>query len=194
MPNAIMHFEIPADDVERAKTFYKRVFGWKIESGPTLPGADEYFMVMAKDGEEGINGGLMKRKMPGQPFTNYVTVSSIDQMLSAANASGARTALPKQEIGGGMGWIAAFLDPENNLIGLHQIGPNAQRPAAATKAAAATTPPAVKTATATKTATAAKRAPAAKAAPVAKKSARKAVKTSAKRPAKRAKKSGKKRR
>ena len=91
-------------------------------------------MVMAKDGENGINGGLMKRKMPGQPFANYVTVDSIDQMLSAANASGARTALPKQEIGGGMGWIAAFLDPENNLIGLHQIGPNAQRPAAAKKA------------------------------------------------------------
>jgi hypothetical protein len=124
----------------------------------------------------------MKRKMPGQPFTNYVTVSSIDQMLSAANASGARTALPKQEIGGGMGWIAAFLDPENNLIGLHQIGPNAQRPADATKA------PAVKTASA------ASRAPAAKAAPVAKKSARKPVKAAAKRPAKRAKKSGRKRR
>ena len=179
MPNAIMHFEIPADDVERAKTFYKRVFGWKFESYPTPPGEDEYFMVMAKDGENGINGGLMKRKMPGQPFANYVTVDSIDQMLAAANASGARTALPKQEIGGGMGWIAAFLDPENNLIGLHQIGPSAQRPAPAKKA------PAVKTASA---------APAAKRAPAAKKSPRSAVKAAAKRPVKRAKKSGKKRR
>jgi hypothetical protein len=179
MPNVIMHFEIPADDVERAKTFYKRLFGWKFESYPTSPGEDEYFMVMAKDGENGINGGLMKRKMPGQPFANYVTVDSIDQMLSAANASGARTALPKQEIGGGMGWIAAFLDPENNLIGLHQVGPNAQRPAAAKKA------PVAKAAAA---------APAAKRAPVAKKSARKAVKAAANKPAKRAKKSGKKRR
>jgi len=179
MPNAIMHFEIPADDVERAKTFYKKVFGWKFESYPTSPGEDEYFMVMAKDGENGINGGLMKRKMPGQPFANYVTVDSIDQMLSAAQASGARTALPKQEIGGGMGWIAAFLDPENNLIGLHQVGPKAPRPAAATKA------PAAKAASA---------APTAKRSPVAKKSARKAVKAAARKPAKRAKKSGKKRR
>jgi uncharacterized protein len=176
MPNAIMHFEIPADDVERAKTFYKKVFGWKFESYPTSPGEDEYFMVMAKDGENGINGGLMKRKMPGQPFANYVTVDSIDHMLSAANASGARTALPKQEIGGGMGWIAAFLDPENNLIGLHQVGPNAQRPAAAKKAPTA------------------KAAAVAKKAPAAKKSARKAVKAAAKKPAKRAKKSGRKRR
>jgi hypothetical protein len=164
MPNAIQHFEIPADDVERAKAFYKKVFGWKIESYPTPPGEDEYFMVVAKDGEKGINGGLMKRKMPGQPFVNYVTVDSIDQMLSVAQSNGGRTALPKQEIGGGMGWIAGFLDPENNLIGLHQVGPNAPRPAPAKKA------------------------------PAAKKSARKAVKAAAKKPARRAKKGGKKRR
>ena len=164
MPNAIMHFEIPADDVERAKGFYKKVFGWKFESYPTAPGEDDYFMVMAKDGENGINGGLMKRKMPTQPFTNYVTVDSIDSSLATAQANGARVALPKQEIGGGMGWIAAFLDPENNLIGLHQIGANAQRPAVAKKA------------------------------PAAKRSARKAVKAASRKPAKRAKKGGKKRR
>jgi len=164
MPNAIMHFEIPADDVDRAKTFYKKVFGWKFESYPTSPGEDEYFMIAAKDGENGINGGLMKRKMPGQPFANYVTVDSIDHSLSVAQSNGARTALPKQEIGGGMGWIAAFLDPENNLIGLHQVGPKAQRPAPAKNAPAAT------------------------------KSARKAVKATSKRPTKRAKKGGNKKR
>ena len=164
MPNAIMHFEIPADDVERAKEFYKKVFGWKFEAYPAGPGEDEYFMVMAKDGENGINGGLMKRKMPGQPFANYVTVESIDSSLATAQANGARTALPKQAIGGGMGWIAGFLDPENNLIGLHQVGPNTPRPAPAKKA------------------------------PAAKKTARKAVKAAAKKPTKRAKKPSKKRR
>ena len=156
MPNVIQHFEIPADDVERAKAFYQKLFGWKFESAPSAPG-QEYFMVMAKDGDAGINGGLMKRQMPGQPFTNYVSVDSIDRMLAAAQAAGARIALPKQEIGQGMGWIAGFLDPENNLIGLHQIGP-ASRPASAAKNA-----------------------------PAAKKSARKAVKAAAKKPAKAAK-------
>ncbi len=158
MPNVIMHFEIPADDVERAKAFYKKLFGWKFESYPAGPGEDEYFMVMAKDGDTGINGGLMKRKMPGQPFANYVTVDSIDHALSLAQSSGARVALAKQEIGGGMGWIAAFLDPENNLIGLHQNGSNPPPSAPAAKA------------------------PAAKA-PVAGKPARKAVKAAAKKPA-----------
>ena len=27
----IVHFEIPADDVERARNFYSTLFGWKIE-------------------------------------------------------------------------------------------------------------------------------------------------------------------
>jgi hypothetical protein len=139
MPNAIMHFEIPADDVERAKKFYEHVFGWKIEQYPMPPG-QEYWGVTAKDSnEQGINGGLMKRQMPGQPFTNYVTVDSIDVMIPIVHAQGGKVALPKQEIGGGMGWIAAFLDPENNLIGLHQPGPNVQQTTAkkpAPKAAA----------------------------------------------------------
>lgn len=127
MPNAIMHFEIPADDVERARRFYEQVFGWKIEQYPMPPG-QEYWGVTAKDSnEQGINGGLMKRQMPGQPFTNYVTVDSIDVMIPIVHAQGGKVALPKQEIGGGMGWIAAFLDPENNLIGLHQPGPNVQQ-------------------------------------------------------------------
>jgi uncharacterized protein len=177
MPNAIMHFEIPADDVERAKAFYAKVFGWRFESYPAGPGEDEYFMVMAKDGDNGINGGLMKRKMPGQPFTNYVTVESIEHALAAAQSSGARVALPKQEIGGGMGWIAAFLDPENNLIGLHQIGANMPRPAVAKK-------PAKKAARKAASRPAAKKAAAKKAA---------AMKPAAKKPAKKAKRSAKKR-
>lgn len=127
MPNAIMHFEIPADDVERAKQFYERVFGWKIEAYPMPPG-QEYWGVTAKDAnDQGINGGMMKRQMPGQPFTNYVTVDSIDVMIPTVQSHGGRVALPKQEIGGGMGWIAAFIDPENNLVGLHQPGPNVQQ-------------------------------------------------------------------
>ena len=165
MPNAIMHFEIPADDVERAKRFYERVFGWKIEQYPMPPG-QEYWGVTAKDSDDqGINGGLMKRQMPDQPFTNYVTVESIDVMIPVVHAQGGKVVLPKQEIGGGMGWIAAFMDPENNLIGLHQAGPNVQRMMAKT--------PARKTA-------------ARKAAP------KKAAKKVAKKTARAAKKSGKK--
>jgi predicted enzyme related to lactoylglutathione lyase len=116
-----MHFEIPADDVARAKAFYEKTFGWTIKLFP-MPAGDEYFGVTTKKkGAPGINGGLMKRKMPGQPFTNYITVKSLDAMNQMVQANGGIVVLPKQGIGKGMGWISAFKDTENNIIGLHQM-------------------------------------------------------------------------
>ena len=78
MNNPIVHFEIPADDVERASNFYRQTFGWQINKFD-LPAGEAYYGVRTtevddkqrpvKAGE--INGGLMKRKMPDQPFMNY---------------------------------------------------------------------------------------------------------------------------
>lgn len=117
MSNAIVHFEIPADDVQRAQKFYKQAFGWKISD----PWKMDYFLVETrKKGEEGINGGLMKRKMPGQPFMNYIAVKSIDASLRKVEAAGGSVCMPKTEIGTGMGWIAAFQDTEGNMMGFHQ--------------------------------------------------------------------------
>jgi predicted enzyme related to lactoylglutathione lyase len=117
MPNAIVHFEIPADDVSRAKKFYEETFGWNISDPMNM----NYFFVMTKEeGEMGINGGLMARQSPGQPFMNYVGVDSIDTYLKKVEGAGGTVVLPKQEIGTGMGWIAAFKDTEGNLMGLHQ--------------------------------------------------------------------------
>jgi len=117
MPNSIVHFEIPADDIARARKFYQKLFGWKISD----PWKMNYFMVETKTkGEEGINGGLMARQNPGQPFMNYVKVDSIDAYSKKVVKAGGVMALPKMEIGAGMGWIAAFKDTEGNMMGLHQ--------------------------------------------------------------------------
>ena len=121
MPNPIVHFEIPADDVARAQTFYQNVFGWKIKQMPIPPGGPEYYGVTTrKDGEAGINGGLMKRNMPGQPFANYVGVKSIDEFLGKVTANGGTVIMPRQEIAPGMGSIAVFKDTEENMMGLYQ--------------------------------------------------------------------------
>ena len=120
MPNSIVHFEIPADDIARAKAFYEKTFGWKIKPFPMPPGEEYFGVTTRKKGELGIDGGMMKRKMPGQPFTNYITVKSIDAMNQAVQTNGGTIVLVKQEIGQSMGWISVFKDPENNLIGLHQ--------------------------------------------------------------------------
>src|SRR6185369_12346126 len=123
MPNAIVHFEIPADDVRRAQQFYRKAFGWKISDPHKM---DYFFVETRKAGEEGINGGLMQRKMPGQPFMNYIMVKSIEKSLAKVVQAGGRVCLPKQEIGAGMGWIACFQDTESNMMGFYQPGPAAQ--------------------------------------------------------------------
>jgi len=122
MANPIVHFEIPADDVARARAFYENTFGWKIKAFPMPPGSDEYFGVTTKDKGHGIDGGLMKRKMAEQPFMNYVTVKSIDEFTQKIQANGGAVVMPKKEIAPGMGWISAFRDPEGNVMGLHQMG------------------------------------------------------------------------
>ncbi len=133
--NSIVHFEIPADDVERAQTFYTEIFGWKIKkfdmpaTGST--GGDPYFIVHTAETDEkgmvktpgAINGGMMKRKQPGQPFMNYINVNSIDEMLVKIKEKGGEICMPKTEIAKGMGWIACFKDTEGNMIGLHELDP-----------------------------------------------------------------------
>lgn len=64
--------------------------------------------------------GMMKRKMPRQPFTNYITVESIDSTLKQVKALGGKVALEKMKVGE-MGAIVAFIDTESNLIGLHEM-------------------------------------------------------------------------
>ncbi|HIH87980.1 TPA: hypothetical protein HA344_02075 [Candidatus Bathyarchaeota archaeon] len=34
MDQKIVHFEIPADDIEKLNGFYEKVFGWKIVKSP----------------------------------------------------------------------------------------------------------------------------------------------------------------
>jgi predicted enzyme related to lactoylglutathione lyase len=135
MANSPTHFEIPADDVERAKAFYEKSFGWKIKPFPMPPGQEYWGVTTFKKGEAGINGGLLKRAMPGQAFTNYLSVKSIDTALQTVQANGGSVILPKQEIPGGMGWIAVFKDPEGNGLGLHQLAPQPKKAAPKKKAA-----------------------------------------------------------
>ena len=117
MSNSIVHFEIPADDVERAKKFYQEALGWKISD----PWNMMYWLVETKEkGGEGINGGLMKRMHPNHPFMNYIAVDSIDEALQKVEAAGGKVALPKKEIAPGMGRIAAFTDTEGNVLGFHE--------------------------------------------------------------------------
>ena len=108
----IMHFEIPADKVERAKSFYSKLFGWKIKE---IPGMD-YWMITTS-GEKPVGGGMMKRQDPGQQIVNYIDVPSVDKYAAKIKKLGGKIILPKTAIPE-MGYFAVCLDTEKNTFGI----------------------------------------------------------------------------
>ena len=118
----VQHFEIPADDVERASKFYTEVFEWKMQklANPEDPSKDYWFFdTKDENGNKGIGGGLMKRQAPEHSVTNYVTVASVDDYASKIEEAGGKVIMPKTEIPE-MGFILVFVDTENNMFGLYE--------------------------------------------------------------------------
>lgn len=112
--NRVVHFEIPADQPEALAKFYGALFGWKLQKA-AMPGP-EYWLADTGDGP-GINGAIMQRQHPQQPWMNYVDVPSIDAAIDKAKALGAEVVLPKTPVPG-VGAFAAIKDPQGNLCGL----------------------------------------------------------------------------
>ena len=120
----IVHFDVPADDIDRAKKFYKDLFDWKIEP---MPGPMEYFEIStnSEEGKESVAGGMGKRQQPDTGIINYIGVTSIDMYIEKAKKLGAKIIMPKTTIPG-FGYLAVFLDTENNSLGLLETDSNAQ--------------------------------------------------------------------
>ena len=123
MDHTVVHFEIPANDVERLRKFYAELFGWKIEK---MPGPMEYWIIGTVPVDEkmmplrpGVNGGLYKKERPENKLVNYISVESIDKFMEKAKALGGKIVQPKQEVPG-VGWIAIVLDPEDNQVAMLQ--------------------------------------------------------------------------
>ena len=130
--NRVVHFEIQADDPERAIKFYKDVFGWEFPKWMDNP---PYWAVMTaeKDSKEpGINGGLLPRpaKMPphgcgANAYVSTVQVENFDEIARKIAVAGGTVAMPKFAIPK-MAWQGYFLDTEGNTFGIHQPDTNAK--------------------------------------------------------------------
>ncbi|MPY89364.1 MAG: VOC family protein [Luteitalea sp.] len=121
MPRVI-HFELPADDPTRAVAFYEGVFGWSFQR---WDGPMDYWLVTTGPGEQpGIDGGLMRRQQPGASPVNVIDVASLDQTVTAIERAGGRVVVPRMAVQG-IGWVAYFLDTEQNMLGLMQPDPAA---------------------------------------------------------------------
>jgi len=99
---SIIWFEIPADDLERAKTFYGNLFGRKIAPFPgfTGPETHDYLHIDTGGADASPDGGLMKRMHPQQPMTNYINVPSLTKFMAKVRKLGGefckeKTAVPQ---------------------------------------------------------------------------------------------------
>lgn len=119
---SLVWFEIPADNPERAKTFYGSLFGWKIEP---FPGMTDYWHIDTGGGDETPDGGLMTRKRPEQPITNYVAVSSVDESAAKAEMLGGRVCKSKTAVPQ-MGYFVICQDTEGNEFALWEVNSSAK--------------------------------------------------------------------
>jgi len=120
----VVHFEIPADDLDRAKNFYGSVFGWELQTMPMNEG--EYTSVKTTDVDEqtqlptepgAINGGMFVRDERLTTPVITIDVDGIDDALKQIEDEGGSTVTPRTAIPG-MGAFAYFKDPEGNVVGL----------------------------------------------------------------------------
>ena len=126
MPH-LAHFAINADDVERAKTFYERVFGWTFSAwGPPA----FYQIQTGTDGErQPVHAALQgRRTFEGQAPIGYectISVESIDETARRVAAAGGSVVLPKSIIVG-VGALMFFKDTEGNVFGAIEFDARAE--------------------------------------------------------------------
>jgi hypothetical protein len=122
----VVHFELPADDISRAKQFYDSVFGWGLQD---VEGMDYTSITTVQVDENqmptepgAINGGLTSRSDEVNVPVLTVDVESIEDTLSSVEAAGGSSVRPRTEIPG-MGAYAYFRDTEGNVVGLWETPP-----------------------------------------------------------------------
>jgi uncharacterized protein len=121
---SIVWFEIPADNVDRARTFYGKLFGWKIDKFPG-PTTKPYWLINTGNDDPARNGGMMERQFPEHTITNYISVSSVEQAAAKAEKLGGKICMEKTAVPE-MGYFILCRDTENNQFALWEADENAK--------------------------------------------------------------------
>ena len=123
MSARVVHFEVPFDDADRARRFYREVFGWQIQEVPEMgynlvstgPATDQ-----GMPAEPGyIGGGMLQRQEPASTPIITLDVDDIDAALVAVKEHGGSPVSDKIPVGD-MGFAAYFDYSEGNRMGLWQ--------------------------------------------------------------------------
>ncbi len=118
MANSVVHFEIFASDVERARTFYERVFGWRFE---VAGGPDFYLIVTGPESDPGLTHGLIAKRRGAAaqgPLNGYrctISVRSITESIAAIEAAGGKLRSAIADIPR-VGKVVEFADTEDNIV------------------------------------------------------------------------------
>jgi predicted enzyme related to lactoylglutathione lyase len=117
----VVHFEIGADDPDRAAKFYQDVFEWEINKwdGPI----DYWLATTGEEKEPGINGAIKHRVDPRQSTINTIEVPSVAAFIDKIVSAGGEVVMPKTEIPG-IGFHAYCRDTEGNIFGIIEGGPS----------------------------------------------------------------------
>ncbi|MFH1569411.1 MAG: VOC family protein [Gemmatimonadota bacterium] len=111
----VVHFELCADDPERAAAFYGSVFGWEVRK---WEGDSDYWLVLTGEDEEpGINGGLVHRQDSLAGSANIIDVPSLDGALMRIQDAGGTVVFSRRTIPG-VGHLAWCRDTEGNAFGI----------------------------------------------------------------------------
>ena len=128
----VVHFEIQADDLERAKAFYGAALGWTFEDYGQFTGSPYWGVITGPDDQPGINGGLLQRPAPTagpghgtNAFVCTLGVEDYDATEKRILDAGGQVALPKMALTG-MAWQGYYIDTEGNTFGIHQPDPDAK--------------------------------------------------------------------
>lgn len=127
----VLHFEIQADDLERAKAFYAAALDWTFSDWSHMTGSPYFGISTGPADEQGIDGGLLQRPVaaPGleqgtNAYVCTVGVEDYDATEKRILAAGGQVALPKAALPG-MAWQGYYIDTEGNTFGVHQPDLNA---------------------------------------------------------------------
>ena len=122
MANSVAHFEIFASDVERARKFYERVFGWRFEVvGPP----DFYLIVTGPASDPGLTHGLIAKRKGAtvqgslNGFRCTISVRSITESVAAIRAAGGKLRSDIVDIPD-VGKVVEFADTEDNIACIMQ--------------------------------------------------------------------------
>ncbi len=121
MSGKVVHFEVPFDDGDRARSFYKEAFDWQVMEMPEMG----YTIVMTGPSNDSgpteagfVNGGMLSREQAATSGPVIVLdVDSIDTTLERIGSLGGSTVVGRTPVGD-MGYAAYFTDPEGNVMGL----------------------------------------------------------------------------